>query len=289
MIGSRRPVAGRGEIVGRIEWERQGITTLEVIVFLCLFSLVLASASAILIGQQRFYSRNADVASTRSAARTAAELLTAELRGLSAAGGGLYGFAPDSLAIRSTTGVGIVCAVSGSTLVSRRVSGVFGDLPTDSVVIFVEHETNSAGDDELVVARVEESRAASSPICPDGAPPDVALNLDRVIDGVGIGSPIRSFRPYVYKLYVGGDGRWWLGQRLRSGRTQPITGPFAPPAQGGLRLSYSTPLGVAAVEPAAVAVVKIRVKAQGRLRYPWGGLKRVFTDTVTTAVWVRGY
>jgi hypothetical protein len=215
--------------------------------------------------------------------------LTAELRGVSAAGGGLYGLSSDSLAMRSTTGLGIVCGISGRTLVLRRVSGVFGDLQTDSVLLFVEHEADNAGDDELVVARIETSRAADSPICPDGAPPDLALSLDREIEGARVGSPVRSFRPYIYKLYLGGDGRWWLGQRLRNGRMQPVTGPFAPPAQHGLRIEYTTRSGADALDPAEVALVRISVKAQGRLRYPWRGTNSVFTDTVTTAVWLRGF
>jgi uncharacterized membrane protein len=147
MTNSQRRDAGRDVVLERSEGSRLGLTAVEVLFVLCLFSLVLASAAAILISQQRFYSRNADVAATRSAARTAAELLTAELRGVSAAGGGLYGLSSDSLAMRSTTGLGIVCGISGRTLVLRRVSGVFGDLQTDSVLLFVEHEADNAGDD----------------------------------------------------------------------------------------------------------------------------------------------
>ncbi len=288
MIGSQREGTGRVVAVGRGESTRRGLTAVEVLIVLCLFSLVLASATAVLISQQRFYSRNADVASTRSAARTAAELLTAELRGISAAGGGLYGFAPDSVAIRSTTGIGIICGLYERTVILRRVSGVFGDLQTDSALIFVENGANSAIDDELIVAGIGGSQPAASPLCSDGAPPDVALSLDRDIEGARVGSPIRSFRPYVYKLYVGGDGRWWLGQRLRNGRMQPVTGPFAPPAQNGLRFEYATRSGAAAVDPTGVALIRILITAQGRLRYPWRGLKSVFTDTVTTAVWLRG-
>jgi len=288
MIKAERPGAGREGVVGR-NGNRRGLTAIEVLIVLSLLSLVLASATAILISQQRFHSRNADVAATRSTARTAAELLTAELRGINPAGGGLYGFAPDSVAIRSTTGVGIVCGLSGNTLVLRRVSGVFGDLQTDSLLMFVEHEPFWASDDEWIVARIEAARPATAPDCADGASPDVALTLDRELGGIRVGSPIRSFRPYVYRLYTGGDSRWWLGQRLRGGRIQPVTGPFAPPTQDGLRMEYVTRLGTAAVDPAAVAVVRLSVKAQGRLRYPWRGHKSLFTDSLTTAVWLRGF
>jgi hypothetical protein len=289
MIKPERPSAGREIVAGRNELNRWGLTAIEVLIVLGLLSLVLASTTAILMSQQRFYSRNADVAATRNAARTAAALLTAELRGVNPSGGGLYGFAPDSVAIRSTTGIGIVCGFSGSTLVLRRVSGVFGDLQTDSVLLFVEHEPDRASDDEWVVARIEATRPTTTPDCTDGAPPDNALTLDREVGGVRVGSPIRAFRPYVYRLYTGSDGRWWLGQRLRGGRIQPVTGPFAPPAQYGLRMEYITRLGAAALDPTAVALVRLSMKAQGRLRYPWRGQRSLYTDSVTTAVWLRGY
>jgi hypothetical protein len=267
----------------------RGLTAVEVIVVLALFSLLLVSVTGLLISQQRYYMRNADVASTRSAARLAAELLASELRGLNVAGGDLYGFAADSLAIRSTTGIGIVCGFSGRTLAVRRISGVFGDLPTDSARLFVEHATGLARDDEWLVASIEASRAATLPVCPDGAPPDRSLVLDRDLEGISVGSPLRSFRPYVYRLYVGGDGDWWLGQRLRHGRLQPVTGPLAPPGDGGLRLTFADESGVSTADPAAVARVAISVTARGRVRYPWRGVRTVFKDSVTTVVWVRGY
>jgi prepilin-type N-terminal cleavage/methylation domain-containing protein len=268
---------------------RRGFTAIEVIVVLTLLSLLVAAAAGVLISQQRYYTRHADVAATRGAARVAAELLAAELRGVSVDGGGLYGFASDSLAIRSSTGIGIVCGVSGRTLVLRRVSGVFGDLPTDSALLFVEHATDSPVDDEWWVARIEASRMATSPACVDGAPPDVSLVLSRDLEGVGVGSPVRSFRPYVYKLYLGGDGRWWLGQRLRNGRMQPVTGPMAPPGESGLRLRFLDPTGAPTDDPARVARVGISIIAEGRVRYPWRGMRAVFKDSLAVAAWVRRY
>lgn len=274
---------------GREAWTAQGLTAVEVIIVLALLSLLLASVTGLLISQQRSYTRNADVASTRSAARLAAELLASEVRGLNVAVGDLYGLAVDSLAIRSTTGIGIVCGFSGRSLAVRRISGVFGDAPTDSARLFVERTTALAGDDEWLVVRIAASRAAVSPVCPDGAPPDRSLVLDRDLEGITVGSPIRSFRPYVYKPYVGGDGDWWLGQRLRNGRIQPVAGPLAPPGEGGLRLAFADAFGAPTADPAAVARVSITVTAHGRVRYPWRGLRTVFTDSLTTVAWVRGY
>lgn len=279
----------RPSALGDGECAAHGLTAVEVIVVLALLSVLLVSVTGLLISQQRYYLRNADIASTRSAAQIAAELLASELRGLSVTDGDLYGFAMDSLAIRSTTGIGIVCGFSGRTLAVRRISGVFGDLPTDSARLFVEHTAGRVSDDEWIIARIETSRPAVSSVCPDGTPPDRSLILDRDLEGISVGSPLRAFRPYVYKPYVGGDGDWWLGQRLRNGRMQPVTGPLMPPGGGGLRLAFAAEDGAPTADPAAVSRVAISVTARGRVRYPWRGLKAVFTDSVTTSVWVRGY
>lgn len=270
------------------EFGRQGHTIVEVAVMLGLLSAVLASAAAVLIAQQRFYSRNADIASTRDAARLAAAVLTAELRSVNASGGDIYGIGPDSVALRSTTGLGVVCSVSGHSVALRRVTGTFGELETDSAFVFVENSLHTTIDDRLVVVRIRESRLGSAALCPDGLPADVSLGFDRDVPGASTGSPVRAFRPYVYKLYAGQGGKWWFGQRLRSGRMQPIAGPFAPPSKGGLRLEYQSQAGVPTDDPLQVAHVNIAMLAQGRLRYPWRGLKDAYSDSVSTAVTPRG-
>jgi hypothetical protein len=253
-----------------------------------LLSIVLASAAAVLIAQQRFYGRNADIASTRNAARLAADVLTTELRSVNASGGDIYGIGPDSVALRSTTGIGVICSASGHTVALRRVTGTFGELETDSAFVFVENSLRQAVDDSLVVVRIRESRPGTAAPCPDGVPADVSLGFDRDVPGVSLGSPVRAFRPYVYKLYAGQGGKWWFGQRLRGGRIQPIAGPFAPPSEGGLRLEYRSPAGVPTDEPLQVAHVDMAMLALGRLRYPWRGLKEAYSDSVSTAVTPRG-
>ncbi len=277
-----RPYDGR-----ELGW--RGHTIVEVAVMLGLLSIVLASAATVLIAQQRFYSRNADIASTRNAARLAAEVLTAELRSVNASGGDLYGIGPDSVALRSTTGLGLICSVSGRSVALRRVTGTFGELATDSAFVFVENSLHTAADDSLVVVQIRESRLGSAAHCADGLPADVSLGFDRDVPGVSLGSPVRAFRPYVYKLYAGQGGKWWFGQRLRGGRIQPIAGPFAPTSRGGLRLEYLARGSAPTDDPLQVAHVNIAMRAEGRLRYPWRGLKDVYSDSVSTAVTLRGW
>ncbi len=107
-------------------------------------------------------------------------------------------------------------------------------------------------------------------VCPGNRPADLSLVVDAPIGGTIAGAPVRGFRPYVYKLYAGPTDDWWLGQRLRSGVVQPLAGPFAEPASGGLRLEYLNAAGTAAREPGEVVQVRIQVRALSR----WPGVGR---------------
>jgi prepilin-type N-terminal cleavage/methylation domain-containing protein len=261
---------------------RHGFALSEVLVVLALFSLVAAAIHAVLSAQQRFYAQQAQVAGTRDAARIAVDVLSGELRAASPSRGDLYAVANDSVSLRSTTGIGTICSVDGSTVHLLSITGFFGDSRADSALLFVEGD--AAG---WSAAHIQSSRSAASGTCPDGRSPDIRLALDRELEGVAIGSPVQAFRPYTYRLYLGSDGRWWLGQRLRSGRLQPITGPFAAPGAGGLRLTYRDSLGAPVLSPGSVVEVQLSVAAQSSLRFRRSGWTGYFTDTLSVRVYLR--
>ena len=239
-----------------------GHTLVELLVVLLLFALVVAAIYAVLRTQQRFYATHVQVSDTRDAARIASQVLSHELRGLSPPGGDLYAIAGDSVSLRSVTGFGVICRRLGNTLGLWLVSGVFGDLPTDSVLVFVEGDADTALDDEWRVAGIQRSDRGGVGRCADGDPPRVELALDRELLGTEVGSPVRAFRPYTYRLYSGSDGNWWLGQRLRGGRLQPLAGPFAEPELGGLRLEALTAAGESATDLAEINQVRVSVTAR---------------------------
>ncbi len=267
--------------------DRSGHTIIEVALALVLFSIVLGTVYIALIAQHRFYVRNAQLASTRNAARVAAEVLTGELRAASPAGGDLYAIAADSVALRSSTGFGVVCSVSGNTIQLWRLTGTFGDSENDSALVFLENTLDTSQDDAWTAVRIRDVRSGGQGECPDGRSPTLRLVLDRELAGVIVGAPLRAFRPYVYKLYTGSDGRWWLGQRLRYGRFQPVTGPFAPPGEGGLRFEFLKRGGVPARDPAEVVEVRISIRARSTHRMLWSGGARFLADTLSTAVYLR--
>ncbi len=254
-----------------VRWRRssnrlgvRGHSLVEVAVSLVLASLVIGSAYAVLLAQRRFYTLTVQTTTARDAARIALQVLSGELRGSSPAAGDLYAMDADSVAVRSTTAAAVLCEASGTTLHLRRLAGAFGARPADSALVYLEGDTSSAADDSWVAVRVLAVEGGGARSCPDQRPSDLGLIIDRTVDGVLAGAPVRGFRPYIYKLYSGPDGRWWLGQRLRSGIIQPVTGPFAAPGSGGLRFEYRTSSGGPAAEPREVAQVRIEVRASRR-------------------------
>ena len=266
---------------------RAGHALVEVIVVVALTSIVVGSIYSALFAQHRFYLLQSEMAGTRDALRIAAEVLAGELRAINPSAGDLYGIGPDSVALRAAVGFGAVCGLSGNSLVLWHTSGIFGTAPTDSLLVFLEGNVASSDDDDWGSARIRTVRRASSQDCGESYQAELRVSLDQELTGVTIGSPVRAFRPYVYRLYRSGDGRWWLGQRLRHGRIQPLAGPFASPSSGGLKLEYLTAEGVSTLDPRGVVSVSISVKAESHSPVPRRGGVDVLRDSLSTVVFVR--
>lgn len=241
---------------------KRGFTLVEVLVALTLTGIVVAGTLQALSTQKKFYARQARILSARHAMRASATILVSELREVSASAGDFYAIANDSVALRSTAGFGIACGVNDAsgTLSLTHVSGHFSIEGADSVLVFVE---NGPGDDDdvwrvLPVIGI----AAAGPGCGSGTAPDRVATVTGSLAGVWEGAPVRLFQPYVFGLYEL-NGRWYLGRRPRVAGSEyvPVAGPLAPPASGGLQLTYYTSNGVATLDPSLVARVAITVRA----------------------------
>ena len=261
---------------------RGGYSIVELLVACVIIPLLLAASYQTLANAYRFYARQLLLVETREATRVAVEVLGSELRAIGPGAGDLYAMAADSVALRSFIGVGFVCKTTATALSLWRASGVFNPSPTDSLLVFVEGDPTTVDDDRAVSAQIAAVDAGGEPDCPGGHPAQLRLTVTPAPTGVRPGSPVRAFRPHVYRLYRGGDGLWWLGQRLRGGVIQPITGPFAPPALGGLELRFLTAAGVPAGDPREVA--RIGITLRSRVTGPAG---RPVADSLQLLVAVR--
>lgn len=264
-----------------------GYTLVEISLVLLLVSLLTASAFAVLSSQRRFYAVQLQVAAARDAARVALALLSVELRAASPVAGDLYAIAADSVALRSYTGFGAVCEIGGDEITLRRIAGTFPGSPNDSILVYLGRSVDEGRSDSWGRAAVVGARKARGGRCPDGGRPDLVLRVVGAIDGAVAGAPLRGFRPYVYRLYRGGDDRWWLGQKLREGRFQPVTGPFAGPAAGGLRLEFLDGGGKPTADAHAVVRVRVSVLAQSQRRVPGKAGSGLVYDSLSTVVLLR--
>lgn len=239
----------------------RGFTLIEVLVAMTLTGIVVAGTLRALSAQKKFYARQARILSARHALRASATLLTSELREVSATGGDLYGMASDSVAFRSTAAFGIACAINegSGTLSLTHVSGHWNLDGADSVLVFVENGPQNDDDGWLALPVV--GIATGGPSCGSGNSPLRVITVVGSLTGVWEGSPVRLFRPHVFRLFQM-DDRWWLGRRNRASSDYlPVAGPLAPPADGGLQLNYYTTNNVVTAAPALVARVVISVKA----------------------------
>ena len=271
----------------RWQGKRDGHSLIEMALVLVLASIIVTTVFGILLAQWRFHVTRMEVASTHNAARVALGVLTSELRSVCPGLGDLYAIAPDSVALRSTTGFGVVCVATGDHVGLRRISGAFGDGRGDSALVFREGRFDSAADDSWSSIAIRTVVDGGAGLCPDGREADVTLEVAGDLEGVAAGAPVRGFRPYVYRLYQGGDGNWWLGQRLRGGRIQPLTGPFLSPERGGLSLEYRTGDLEAARTPADVVQVIISVRARSLNPTSRRAEPRFFVDSLSSVVYMR--
>ncbi|MGH7545942.1 MAG: PilW family protein, partial [Gemmatimonadota bacterium] len=90
---------------------RAGFTLVEMVVVVVLGSVIVLGLYRVLTAQQRAYRHQSQVAALHDALRVGTAVLAADLREAASAGGDLAALGPDSLAVRSPVGFGIVCAV----------------------------------------------------------------------------------------------------------------------------------------------------------------------------------
>ncbi len=199
--------------------------------------------------------------------RDGADILAADLRGISPLG--------DSLSVQSDTAVEFYSAIGTSTLCatpspntlilppdslsSDRVlsSWVTEPEPGDDVLVFEDTTASGiAGWQRATVQAV--ARLATSVVCPVSAglllPRDVAgaarsLQV-QVAPALTLrsprGAPVRIVRRVRYSVYRGGDRKWYLGYRRCSGSCasiQPVSGPYENVSGSPVSFRYFTAAG----------------------------------------------
>ncbi|HSM61399.1 MAG TPA: prepilin-type N-terminal cleavage/methylation domain-containing protein [Longimicrobiales bacterium] len=217
--------------------DRRGFTLTELIVVTVLGALVVAASMQILITNQRTYTAQNAQIQGQQATRAALDLLSAEIREISPAGGDLITMGKTSMSVRVMRKLGIACAVSlGSspTLRVLKIGDWFDD--HDSVFVFADNDEDWGSDDAWITAHVTD--VDTTKVC--GADKAVDLDFDGqgsrfAADSVRVGATVRSFLHYTYALTQIGD-EYYLTRQARGGSAIPMVGPLK--AGTGLEFVY---------------------------------------------------
>ena len=246
--------------VGTVRWVkgpwRSGFTLAELIILITLGTVISMALYRVLVVQQRFYRQQGAVNTTQDALRLAWSVLAADLLEANA-GEGDFGFiAPESVEVRSPVGFAIVCDKDNAerTLGLFHVQGRVSDAAGDSLLIY-----DPAG---WLVRKVSiDNPTGGQPLsCPYAGGPSLEkrIRVDGSLDGVRVGSPLRAFHRYTYKLEQDGNS-WWLA-RSDGSTTETLVGPFSGDGSG-LVFSYFDSLGRTTTNAADVARVDLTLVA----------------------------
>ena len=254
-MGHRRYVPTRA-VIRVMNRSRQGFSLAELIVLIALGTVVSMALYRTLVVQQRFYRQQGAVNTTQDALRLAWSVLAADLLEANA-GEGDFGFiAPESVQVRSPVGFAIVCDKDNAerTLGLFNVQGRVTDAAVDSLLIY-----DPAG---WLVRKVSiDNPTGGQPLsCPYAGGPSLEkrIRVDGSLDGVRVGSPLRAFHRYTYKLEQDGNS-WWLA-RSDSATTEILAGPFSEEGSG-LAFAYFDSLGQSTTNAADVARVDLTLVA----------------------------
>ena len=293
-----------------------GFSLVELMIVVVLLGIVTGSVMTVIVRQQRFYAGAAEIGDTRSQLRQAVELIPAELRQLSTAGGvdtnDIYGLSSTSIEYRSTFGSAIACVLDGTrTVVTvppehlERGNGLTRWLRVarqgDS--LFILDDAGKIGGNGVWRGAEIVAVTAVAGGCPsatgyttttDDTRPSYALTLAQplppTIPAGNPGNAMRFFEPVRYALYTAKDGQSFLGFCSGVGCTdlQPVSGPYQG-ANGapGLQFVYYDSTGAQTTDRRNVAQVRLLLRGQTAQDASLTGGRGKFKDSLDVRVAIR--
>ena len=272
---------------------RAGFTIAEMLVYMVISSVVLASTYRVMTRQGRGYAQQIASTDADESARGAAGLLAWEIRQSGVANDGLQVLGAHSIALRSVQGVGVVCA-KHATLPRYGIWKQGGEIqatPDDSALVYVAAVQKWR---KLRIAAVGTPTGFDVPSCEwaGGRTPDLVVEVTVTsasdTSGIAAGSLLRSFRKVKYSEYTD-QGRWWLGRKVGNASSwEKLTGPLLDSASNGLTFTYQTSSGATTTNPSSVAVVQLAVRTESNKKYRKNGGDPAYRqDSVTTKVSLR--
>jgi prepilin-type N-terminal cleavage/methylation domain-containing protein len=294
---------------------RRGLTLIELVVVLSIGGVAIAMVGGLAARSQRFHRELARAGDRLDQVDQTTALLASGLRGLAPGEGDIAaGEARDtSIQLRATIGTAVVCDTAGGIMTlapSGRVPVLasFADAPEVGDTAWI----HTASWPPAWLARGIVDIATDDGGCligglnaVDASGRRLVLTLaDSMPPGTAPGTPVRVTRPLRYSLYRAADRSWYLGARewnAAAGRfnaIQPVSGPFLPAIDSGLRFTYRDTGGAVvpsgATDPRGIALIEIVVRSDsgagrsGRpLAFGAGGERRSLSAALRNPVMGR--
>ncbi len=261
---------------------RRGFTLVELLVVVVLGTVVVMASLQILITNQRTYTAQNAKIQGQQTTRAALDLLSSELREISAQGGDLLAMGADSLTIRTMRKFGVTCAVDFTAQPKLTVIRV-GDWFTtnDSTFVFADNNVTMAGDDVWLSTKV--TAVDTTKFCASQSAQELTFTGQSTLftnDTVLVGASIRSFERYTYGLYQI-NGESYLGRRT-TGSAVPVVGPVK--SSNGVAFSYLDGNGATTTVAADVRQILVTIRtASGVL----GAGNQPVSDSITARIYTR--
>lgn len=266
---------------------RRGFTLVELMIVVVLLSIVMGALMTVVIRQQRFYGSASEIIDTRSQIRQATELVPAELRQISTAGGldtnDIYVMDSTSIQYRSTFGSSIACVLDAARTVITvppenldRRNGLtrWLRIPVAGDSLFILDDNGTIGGPGVWQRRQITAVAPVAGGCPAASRFTNANDVGKTAYAITVfpalpltipvgnpGNAIRFFEPVRYAMMTGADGLRYLGFCTGFGcnNLQPASGPYR---ANGIQFTYYDSLGAVTTNRRNVAQVRLRVRGE---------------------------
>ncbi len=256
---------------------RRGFTLVEMIVVTVLGAVVIMASMQVLITNQRTYTaQNAKIRGQQTT-RAALDVLTAELREISAQGGDLLALGSDSVTIRTMRKFGVTCIVDQTAdpvLTVIQVGDWFA--ADDSVFVFADNDQSVSTDDDWISARV--TARDTTKTCASQRAQELRFSGQAakfIADSVRVGAPIRSYTKYTYGLFQI-DGVNYLGRRT-TGSAIPVVGPVK--SSNGVAFAFLDMYGNATTTATDVRQITITIRTDSG--------NQPVSDSITARIYTR--
>lgn len=264
--------------------DRKGFTLVELLIVVVLGGLVLAATYQTLVTNQRTFTVQAAQIEGQQTLRAGVEVLSGELRELSAPEGDLLTMSSDSIRMRTLRSFGVACDTADASAPSvtvKRVGRWFS--AGDSVWAFLDRDPALQSDDVWRLTTV--TAVDTSFTCATGPEPAALVTLSGLVgpDTILPGAPLRSFEQYTYGLYEW-SGRPFLGRSAPGDSPEPVVGPLDGTGGDPLEFVFLDENGDVTADPLRVAQIQMTLRTRSKVYDAQGDLVR---DSITIRVNAR--